>query len=131
MPTIKRSITQNQGLGQYINKFQGKSQISMYGRDLDDLLKTARPEYKDCRDIQKFWYVAKENRNQVFHRLLGMDKSDLFAAWDAFGFKEWQTRIIGCLNFISGQSYTSLAEASSMSQVHQTLVKSISNYRPE
>lgn len=131
VPLIKQSIARQQGLQRYANQFKGKPQIPLYGRDLDNLLQIAKPEYKQCRDIQKFWDVAKDNRNQVFHRLLGLDKGELFDAWGTFGFKEWQSRVLNCLNFVSGQHYNSLAEASLMSQVHQILIESISNYQPE
>lgn len=130
VPLIKRSITQHQGLQKYINQFQGKSQVPLYGNNLDNLVQNAKPEYKQCQDIQKFWYVAKDNRNQVFHRLLGLDKGDLFSAWGTSSFKEWQSRVLGCLNFISGKNYNSLSEASLMSKVHQELFDSISNYQP-
>lgn len=131
-PLIKRSITQNnKGLQGYLNQFQGKSQIRLDGINLDNLVQMAKPEYRQCQDIQEFWDVAKNSRNQVFHRLLGLDKGDLFAAWNTSSFKKWQNRILGCLNFISGQNFTSLTEASLMFQVHQTLTKAITRYQPE
>ncbi|MEL6438616.1 MAG: hypothetical protein AAFQ80_05090 [Cyanobacteria bacterium J06621_8] len=129
-PVIKRSIIQHQGLQKYLNQFRDQLQIPLYGRALDILLQTAKPEYKHCRDMQKFWDVVKDNRNQIFHRLLGLDKGDLFSAWDTSSLKEWQSRVLGCLNFISGQNYNSLSEASLMSKVHQELYNSISSYQP-
>ncbi|PSP02553.1 MAG: hypothetical protein BRC51_11475 [Cyanobacteria bacterium SW_12_48_29] len=131
MPLVRKSIARNRGLQNYLNEFQGRPKIPLYGANLDRLVQLAKPNYrKNCRDIIAFWDVAKPRRNQLFHRLLGLGKREVFQAWDAQNQREWESRVLGCLNFLSEQNFTSLADASLMSQVHEELREAITNYQP-
>ena len=131
MPLVRKSIARNRGLQNYLNEFQGRPKIPLYGANLDRLVQLAKPNYrKNCRDIIAFWDVAKPRRNQLFHRLLGLGKREVFQAWDAQNQREWESRVLGCLNFLSEQNFTSLADASLMSQVHKELWEAIDDYQP-
>ena len=131
MPLVRKSIARNRGLRNYLNEFQGRPEISLYGAKLDKLVQLAKPNYrKNCRDIIAFWDVAKPRRNQLFHRLLGLGKREVFQAWDAQNQREWESRVLGCLNFLSEQNFTSLADASLMFQVHEELREAIDDYQP-
>ena len=131
MPLVRKSIARNRGLQNYLNEFQGRPKIPLYGAKLDRLVQLAKPNYrKNCRDIIAFWDVAKPRRNQLFHRLLGLGKREVFQAWDAQNQREWESRVLGCLNFLSEQNFTSLADASLMSQVHKELWEAIDDYQP-
>jgi hypothetical protein len=74
--------------------------------------------------------VAKLWRNQLFHRLLGLGKDEVFWAWDTYNQKEWESRVIGCLNFLSYLDFASLSESSLMFQVHEELKEAITSYQP-
>ncbi|PSP36186.1 MAG: hypothetical protein BRC57_02960, partial [Cyanobacteria bacterium QS_8_48_54] len=66
MPLVRKSIARNRGLRNYLNEFQGRPEIPLYGANLDKLVQLAKPNYrKNCRDIIAFWDVAKPRRNQL------------------------------------------------------------------
>lgn len=82
-------------------------------------------------DIWKFGNVTFDKRNDLFHQLLGMQKVQVFEDWDTHPKNQeaWEARVLGCLNFISGESFTpSLKETSLMSKVHEELDKAIASY---
>ncbi|MCP2729769.1 hypothetical protein [Limnofasciculus baicalensis] len=54
-----------------------------------------------------------------------MEEKEVFEAWKTDSREKWEARVLGCLNFISGQKFVSLKSASLMSQVHQELEKAI------
>jgi hypothetical protein len=130
VPLIKRSIARQPRLQTYLNEFKGEAEIPLYGAALDHLVQQAKPDYRNCLDILKFWDVAKTWRNQLFHRLLGLEKTEVFLAWETSTHYEWESRVLRCLNFLSEQEFTSLSEASLMFQVHQELQEAITSYQP-
>lgn len=130
VPLVRRSIARHPGLQTYLNEFNGQPEIPLYGSVLDHLVQQSKTNYRECSDILKFWDVAKIWRNQLFHRLLGLGKDELFRAWDTWNLKEWENRILGCLNFLSDKDFASLAEASLMFQVHEELKEAITIYQP-
>lgn len=82
-------------------------------------------------DIWKFGNVTFDKRNNLFHQLLGMQEVQVFEDWDTHPQNQeaWEARVLGCLNFISGESFTPpLEEASLMFKVHQELEKAIASY---
>jgi hypothetical protein len=113
--------------------FQEWGKLGLYGVQLYELLKQAKPEWKDNPDIKIVWEVAKEQRNNLFHRLEGLQESDVFEAWDTKTPEDWKKRILGCINFIAKEDlpkeFTSLEEASLMFQVHQELKNAIAQYK--
>lgn len=131
-PLVKKSITKQPKLDKYLNEFsrQNSQELHLYGLALDNLLQMARPESTQNRDMLAFWDVAKDWRNQVFHRLLGLQQTGVFQAWKTSSKKEWLNRVLGCLNFLSNKEFPSLSQASLMSQVHETLKEAIASYQP-
>ena len=137
-PQLKFSICQE--LPDYLyelsptwqKSFQDKRKIGLYGEQLYKLLKEARPEWEHHPDIKIVWEVAKDQRNNLFHRLEGLQESDVFEAWDTNNLEDWKKRILGCLNFIAkedlSKDFISLEEASLMAKVHEQLEKAIANY---
>jgi len=72
-----------------------------------------------------------DKRNNLFHQLQGFHKGDLFNAWTADA-SNWQEKALGCLNFISGETFEFLDKegsdgrvASLIVKVHQELEKAI------
>ncbi|PSB22931.1 hypothetical protein C7B61_01230 [filamentous cyanobacterium CCP1] len=103
-------------------------ELLLHSEELFKLLKETRPEITNNEDVKVIWNGAKNIRNQQFHRLLGLDKREVFRAW---GTKEndsaWKIRLKTCLNTITDQTFESLEEASLMAQVHDKLKNAIAN----
>lgn len=109
------------------NKLEDKKDgLMLYSGSLFELFRTTRPEADEQEDVKVVWGKAQGIRNQQFHRLLGLEKKDVFRAW---GTKEtaiaWQQRILNCLNFITEQQFQSLLEASLVAAVHQELEENL------
>ena len=128
---IKRSVCQT--LPNYFNalsepnqkKFEKWGQIGLYGDPIYELLRQARPEWRDHPDIRIVWESAKKERNNCFHQIEGLQESEVFEAWGTKTKDEWKKRILGCLNFIAKedlpQEFKSLEDASLMFKVHEEL----------
>ena len=103
--------------------------VGLFSQSLYLLLEMARPEVKKNSYMKIVLYSAKDERNQQFHRLLGLREKDLFKAWKADSVDSWKSILLGSLNFIAkedlSQEFTSPEEASLMSKVHQELVNAI------
>ncbi|NCJ06347.1 hypothetical protein GS597_07445 [Synechococcales cyanobacterium C] len=106
--------------------------VGLFSANLFDLFKIANPTLKSDPNLCIIWGTAKDQRNQQFHRLLGLTEPDLFKAWRVYqkGKPEenrnaWEHKVLQCLNSISGQSYPSLKEASKMASLHQGLLNEI------
>jgi hypothetical protein len=138
-PQVKLSIRQE--LPDYFNALSRNSQknfeqygkIGLYGDPVYHLFKQARPDWKTNPDIKAVWDVAKDERNNLFHRLDGLQESELFDAWNTKNKEDWKKRLLGCLNFIAQPDlpkplFTSLEDASLMAQVHQKIEDAIASY---
>ncbi|MBD2045490.1 hypothetical protein H6F78_07745 [Coleofasciculus sp. FACHB-64] len=110
-------------------KFQKWGQIGLYGDPIYELLKQARPDWEDHPDIKIVWESAKKERNNCFHKIEGLQESEVFEAWETKTKDEWKQRILGCLNFIAKedlpQEFRLLEDASLMFQVHEELENAI------
>lgn len=115
-----------------------KQEIGLYGKCLFSLLRETNALWQSNRYIALFYkpldqdYQGKDifqERNNLFHRLEGLQKQELFDAWEAANQDEWIKIVLGCLNFIAEKDIPnkleSLEEASLMSQVHEELTKAI------
>ena len=110
--------------------FHEKKRVGLYGKALYDLLKESHDELRqnpENFDIS-VWEDVADRRNNLFHNLLGLEKDEVFKAWNTNSKKKWQQRVLRCLNFITKQEFTSLQEASLMSSVHKELETAINNY---
>jgi len=126
-PFLKTSITQDLAVS---HLFERNRSLPLYGSTLDTIFQSANKNYSDDSDIIQFFDHVKEWRNQVFHRLIGLDKIDVFDAWGTENKERWSNRVLGCLNFISGKSFKSLQEASMMPENHEIIHDKISQYEP-
>ena len=104
----------------------------LFGQTLYRLLETVRPESKKNKYMKTVLYSAKDERNQQFHRLLGLQEENLFQAWKANNVEEWKDVLLGCLNFISEVNsignFESIESASLMAKVHESLKSAIEAY---
>jgi hypothetical protein len=101
--------------------------VGLFSNTLYSLFQKARQGAKRNNFMKIIWGGAKDERNQQFHRLLGLQEEDLFMAWKATSEQEWQANLLGCLNFISKQNFQSLQETSLMAQVHRDLEREIAS----
>lgn len=103
--------------------------VGLFSQNLYLLLEAVRPESKNNSYMKIVLYSAKDERNQQFHRLLGLTQDDLFKAWKATDVDSWQTQMQGALEFIARedvhQDMHSLESASLMARVHQELKDAI------
>ncbi len=95
---------------------------------LYELIAKIFPDWKFNADMKIFKDDTTKKRNNLFHQLLGMEEAEVYKAWDTNNNSQWQSRVLGCLNFVSGEKFTSLKKASLMSDVHQELEEAINNY---
>ena len=104
----------------------------LFSQTLYTLLETVRPESKKNKYMKTVLYSAKDERNQQFHRLLGLQEENLFQAWKAKNAEEWKDVLLGCLNFISEVNpignFESIESASLMAKVHESLKSAIEAY---
>jgi hypothetical protein len=103
--------------------------VGLFSLNLYTLLEMVRPETKSDQCMKIVLYSAKDERNQQFHRLLGLQKSDLFKAWQSKSVEDWEAKLVGCHNFIAKEDlpieFVSLESASLMHKVHQELEQAI------
>ncbi|MEG3939818.1 hypothetical protein QT995_16870 [Microcoleus sp. S36b_A3] len=115
-----------------------KQEIGLYGKCLFSLLRETNTNWQSNRNIALFcnpldqYYQGKDifqERNNLFHRLEGLQEQEIYDAWDAANKDEWIEIVLGCLNFIAEKDIPnkleSLKEASLMFKVHQELVNAI------
>ncbi len=104
--------------------------LGLFGTQLYELLKKARPEWETHPDIKTVWEITKDYRNNGFHRIEGLREEEVFQAWDTSSVDSWKNRVLGCLNFIAQEDLVvaplSLETASLMTKVHEELEQAIS-----
>jgi hypothetical protein len=99
-----------------------------YGFGLYNFLSDYRNIDNTEIDIYEFGENVFKERNELFHNLIGLDTAlSVFKKWNTQNEEEWKHRVCGCLNFISGQTFTTLEEASIMPTVHKELVAAIAS----
>jgi hypothetical protein len=136
---LKKSILDNDDFKSMRPWFNGshglKPKIGLFGKSLFTLLKEARTDWSIDPNIRLFCAAIGTNnndkdifewRNNLFHRLEGLQRQELYEVWDGSNEDEWIAKVVGCLNFISGQS-KSMNEVSLMVQVHQQLESAIAS----
>ncbi|PNJ96607.1 hypothetical protein CEP14_05500 [Cylindrospermopsis raciborskii C04] len=79
-------------------------------------------------DMEIFYEVTKDERNKIFHNILGLSEEEVFKAWKRPTKDDWQKIVLGCLNFITDEKFNSLEDASIMYQVHEEIVRELENY---
>jgi hypothetical protein len=114
-------------------KHQEYKNVGLYGKPLFDLLQLSFPVdvWDRNRDIQTFVNNTRNERNSVFHGLGGLQEQELYQAWgkDITNQKQWEKRVLGCLNFVSGQSFRSLADGSIFSSLHSHAIALLNQHQ--
>jgi hypothetical protein len=110
-----------------------KKEYLSYGKKLYDFVsdyKVFSNSYTACDKVEfdKFGETVFKERNELFHNLIGLDSAQsVFEKWDTPNEEKWKNRVGCCLNFISGQTFSTLEEASIMHTVHKELVAVIAS----
>jgi hypothetical protein len=103
--------------------------VGLFSQNLYALFETVRPESKKDPYMKVVLFSAKDERNQQFHRLLGLMQKDLFKAWKAEDANSWKDMVRCSLNFIAKddlpKGFEILEDASFMAQVHRELKREI------
>lgn len=97
------------------------------------LIQRVLPNWESDPNIRVFKEHTADQRNKLFHNLHGLTKEQVFEAWNndpkkKANLEQWKSIVLGCLNCISGEKFTSLKKASLMSSVHEELKTAINNY---
>ena len=104
--------------------------VGLFSSNLYKLFQCIYPESNKAPCMAIVWGSAKDERNQQFHRLLGLTEKDLYQAWGTKDKSSWKNMVLSCLNFIAKEDlpneFKSLEDASLMVKVHQELEKALS-----
>jgi hypothetical protein len=128
------NINMSTELNYWFQKHHSKeySNVGLFGEPLFELLKASHAPgiWHNNSDIKTVAKITKLERNSTFHQLRGLQESELFAAWDTDNQKDWEKRVLSCLNFISDKKFDKsiecpLEKTSLMSLVHEKLKKAI------
>ncbi len=96
---------------------------------LEALLNEAIPEIADSQDFKSFWSSANTMRNILSHQLGGLSQTSLFDAWEVANIEQLESRLVRCLNVLSGQSCSSLTQISLFAETHHLTKKTIENFQ--
>ena len=128
---LKKSICREPEFAGCEYLFDRYPTMFLFGGKLISLFTLARPDYKQHRDIQAYVGDTQNNRNVLFHGLEGLERKEVFESWGCENQEAWENRVLSCLNFMTGQEFDRLQQASLMSTVHQVIAEGIANYRSE
>lgn len=97
------------------------------------LLEAYISDTRTNQNIKSFFKNAREQRNNLFHRISGMTPINVFQAWghDINDENKWEKRVLNCLNLVTGERFHSLSQASIFASTHQRVKQVISSYYPE
>jgi hypothetical protein len=127
------------------DKFPTNGKIKLFSQSLYDLLQEGITEAKTDHNMTIFLNDARNQRNELFHQLVGLSNLKVYEAWSIAVSEEpetkeewekidqaWQQRILGCLNCVTGKTFNFLDKESSngeiaslMPQVHNELENAI------
>lgn len=127
---VNCSIAKHPELQQYADWFNGKNSIVLYGKHLESLFRSSNSHKQGSLAFDWFCEYTRKWRNYLFHRLVGLEKGEVFQAWKTGNQEQWEAQVVNCLNYISGQEFTSLAEASLMHEVGKRLQDALNSYEP-
>ncbi|WP_333344185.1 hypothetical protein [Microcoleus sp. AT10-A2] len=111
------------------NKNEQYNSVGLFGKSLFTLLeKSDQNKWNQDSHIKVVAANTIDERNIIFHSLRGLQEKDVFKAWNTDSREQWEARVLGCLNFVSQQSFVSLKSASLMAKVHDELVAALARY---
>jgi len=109
---------------------EGYPSAQLRGKLLQELLEVAIPKATG-RDFQAFWSEdCRSMRNALSHQLGGLSLQKALKAWgqDIRTQAEWETRILTCLNLLTGQPFRTLEQASLFCSIHKKAINAIATH---
>jgi hypothetical protein len=109
-----------------------KDSTNINGYVQRSLLEAAQPAFRSNADLQAFWRDEnRTQRNALSHRLGGLSERELCRAWgaDITTVQDWEGRLLGCVNTLAGQRFTTLKAASALAALHQRLMDKVGAYQ--
>jgi hypothetical protein len=72
----------------------------------------------------------RNHRNRLSHKLGGISEGELYQAWgkDTYNQKDWEKRILNCLNLITENKFNYLWQGSLFASIHERVRTAIKNY---
>jgi hypothetical protein len=108
------------------HKHRAYGNVGLYGKALFELLKLSftGDVWAKNIEIKTFVHSTIDERNSIFHSLGGLEEKQLYQAWgkDVTNREQWEKQVLSCLNFVSGQSFRSLADGSMFAKLHNSVV---------
>lgn len=88
-----------------------------------ELLKLKYPEINNNHDLDIFWNITRNERNNIAHRIGGLSIQEVYQSWgnDIQNKTDWEKRILACLNSITGNRFVSLMQSSLFACIHYQL----------
>lgn len=132
---LKHSISQKYRGLEELFKHNGQrvDEIELNLWVMQRLMEAHIPELRKKPDFTIFWRNARVQRNNLFHRIGGLTQKQVLQAWgdDINNSSKWETRILNCLNLVTGNRFQSLTQASLFASTHQRVKQAITRYQPE
>lgn len=119
-----------------LTKYPDLSILFVNGTNKTDILLDSRNQQRvielsinvDLKD----WGSAelRNHRNRLSHKLGGISEGELYQAWgkDTYNQKDWEKRILNCLNLITEKKFNYLWQGSLFASIHQRVLTAIKNY---
>lgn len=91
------------------------------------LLEAHIPEFRNSQDLKMFCKNVREQRNILCHRIGGLTQKQVFQAWgnDINNQSKWETRVLNCLNLVTGNNFDSLTQASLFASTHNRVKQAL------
>lgn len=113
--------------------YKNTGKVEIRGELQATLIRVLQPKTFDQKDFSA-WNSknASEVRNYISHRLGGISERELFSAWghDIKNLKQWEQRILNCINQIIEKQFSSFTNASLLPVIHFKIKQSIAQYSP-
>ncbi len=118
-----------------LTKYPDLSILFVNGTNKTDILLDSRNQQRvielsinvDLKD----WGSAelRNHRNRLSHKLGGISEGELYQAWgkDTYNQKDWEKRILNCLNLITEKKFNYLWQGSLFASIHQRVLTAIKN----
>lgn len=131
-PLLNYSITQKYPKLNKLFEYKERTEVQLELWRMQCLLEAYVPDAYKSQDLKSFFENAKQQRNNLFHRIGGMTQKDVFYAWgnDINDEYKWEKRIVNCLNLVVGERFHSLTQVSLFASTHQRVKQAISSYYP-
>lgn len=118
-----------------LTKYPDLSILFVNGTNKTDILLDSRNQQRVIElsinvDLKDWGSAELRNlRNRLSHKLGGISEKELYQAWgkDTYNQKDWEKRILNCLNLITENKFFSLWQGSLFASIHQRVLTAIKN----